>query len=43
MKLETLDTAQEACSAAADYISENFPKHGVLGVAAGDTQVPLYQ
>lgn len=43
MKLEILDTAQEACSAAADYISENFPKHGVLGVATGDTQVPLYQ
>jgi len=42
MKLEILDTAQGACSAAADYISENFPDHGVLGVATGNTQVPLY-
>ena len=43
MRFEILDTAQEVCSAAADYISENFPEHGVLGVATGNTQVPLYQ
>ncbi len=43
MNLEILDTAQGACSAAADYITENFPEQGVLGVATGNTQIPLYQ
>jgi glucosamine-6-phosphate deaminase len=43
MRLEILETAQAACSAAADYISENFPQHGVLGVATGNTQLALYQ
>ena len=42
MRIGIFNTTLDACDAAAQFIINNFPKGGNLGVATGSTPLPLY-